>query len=1254
VTESLKALYATALREKLANIHVVGRQNPVPFKRVFVSLTSMKGRPDPVLGDFAGLFPRSSLADRNLMPGGGQDWSFELDHRATFWPTVTAPEHFKNFLPERLLGGGATAFVTGVPGIGKTTYLRWLARETARDETRLPVFIALRRTSVLGKSFSDLLFEGIAEVLGGAANLSVPESAFWREHLIRALAEGRLSVFLDGLDEIPPAEMVPLVGSIREFVDGYCRPDGNTIVVSGRPGTLVRELDFLDHYRLNPWDNHLVRAFLDEYFPDIPKKNALLVAIAGHPDIAEVGCLPANLGLLVGLIGESDLIVDDRPGFRRQFLEFLLGRARATDEHRAFVRFVAADHLLDSRPDRRFRFSMEEIKAAAGRFHGETADAARLAEWILASPLLREVGHGDFAFAHLPMQELLAAEWLAQRDDFEARFFEAVSEAGLVELDVLQIALALREDAPAFYDALDGLPDMDDLVRTRFQARGLGYIANLPIARIERLGELLVREAMNTGRNRPLDPDFVLRSFSMARPEYRQILADGVVGAIRQAATTSRYLIFEKLEMLEAMLPEIVPPLTEEFTRRMDAATNSVQRNIYIWRLIRLGAWSPEIIKAAFNSESMGSRDFDVPMFSFCRFGVHNPESVARCFRTELSNVEPWNSLRLARFAANFPELFDCFVEMLRDENPVVQRNVTLLLTCLGLVRPEIGQRLIPMLRDVNLDVRRLAERILKAIGPEMALTSQLSVFLEESDLDTALRAVRILLHWDVRPAEVSATLAQILRRGKVETRRAVIEVLRNLKSPAPELIEAVADGMTDDDAVVRAGAAELLGRFGVVTEEILIGLADALRDDDPAVRANAAEALGLLRSPSVKVIARLGTTLCDEELVVRARAAQAIGRIGVVTPEITAACLELLQSDVGCVRMYAAEALGATAPATPEVVAGLSAALQDRNWNVRGHAVRALGWLGLLSPDLLTRLIRAARNEVAFVRSAAAVALGAYVATHVEAVEEVLRLLTDRNPDVASSAVKSLSRLATEDQPAPDIHARLIAALEAESSGVRFQVALLLGKLHNAKGQFSSHPPEIHQELCLVVREGKPAERCEAACILYQGHFRSHGLYVQLLDLIDDPKLDYRYDQEFEDWSPLTDFVAVLDEVEIKRLEIFGKVLGATHHPIWRVRATALRLLGVLQDRTTITIDLLLEMLRDKEPELRRCAAAALGRIGMATPEIIRGLKALVSDRDADVRTAAKAALKCFPVKIRESFFSLLQPAVVAMMNPE
>lgn len=262
---------------------------------------------------------------------------------------------------------------------------------------------------------------------------------------------------------------------------------------------------------------------------------------------------------------------------------------------------------------------------------------------------------------------------------------------------------------------------------------------------------------------------------------------------------------------------------------------------------------------------------------------------------------------------------------------------------------------------------------------------------------------------------------------------------------------------LQDPDAAVRAQAAVSLGQ--TKDRRAVEPLLTALKDSHPNVRASAATALGALND--ARAVEPLIQAMTDANPVVRAEAAMALGEIkepravgvwigvlrrnphglegrlgplGNLGAPAVGPLLALLKDSNAAVRMRAAEALGETADR--RAVEPLVQALRDHDALVRIEAAWALG--KIKDPRAIEPLLTAWKNDPNL-RWRAGGALGRIGAP---AVEPLIALLRDGNPDVRSRAAEELAETGDPQAVEP-----LLSALRDGNGNVRMSAAMALGE---------------------------------------------------------------------------------------------------------------------------------------------------------------------------------------------------------------
>jgi hypothetical protein len=329
-------------------------------------------------------------------------------------------------------GGPQVFAVLGGPGTGKTTLLRRTAMalgEGPRQKRSLPLLLYLRdhvHEIVTNPAVT------VAELLAGVAWLRGMVAADWFE---RNLTHGRCAVLLDGLDEVAVEDNRQCISMwVRDQVARY--PDNNFVITSRPYGyrsnplskaevLQVRRFTSDQIYRfVRGWyyaiecrstgeTGERTRAIADEHADDLLRRMRLqpaLYDLAANPllltMIANVhkyrGALPGSRAALYGEM--CDLLLQ-----RRQEAKNLpVGSGLKAEQRAKVVRKLALAMMSQEVRDVTLATAQEIIGPTLARIPQTTTADAFLDE-VTKSGLLVEREVGKFAFAHLTLQEYLAA-----------------------------------------------------------------------------------------------------------------------------------------------------------------------------------------------------------------------------------------------------------------------------------------------------------------------------------------------------------------------------------------------------------------------------------------------------------------------------------------------------------------------------------------------------------------------------------------------------------------------------------------------------------------------------------------------------------------------------------------------------------------------------------------------------------------------------------------------------------------------------
>jgi hypothetical protein len=328
--------------------------------------------------------------------------------------------------------------VIGGPGSGKTTLARNTALELCEHrwhpwKCRLPVLLYLRDHA------TDLLADeppALATVAVSAGWLEGKVSARWLE---RNLDRGGCVVLLDGLDEVAdPAERGRVVAWVDRQIQRH--PD-NTYVVTSRPHgyesnrlsraevLLVRRFtwDQIDQF-LRQWyyaTESRARGGTGQHVRSAADRNAadLLARLRSQGALYDLAANPLLLTMMANVHRYRGQLPGSRAELYAEMCDVLLHRrseARGlrdatglTGPHKQHVAQHLALAMMKARVrDWPVREAARAIRRALRQVPGDVPGDVFLEE-ARKSGLLVEREHGEYGFAHLTLQEYLAAAQLS-------------------------------------------------------------------------------------------------------------------------------------------------------------------------------------------------------------------------------------------------------------------------------------------------------------------------------------------------------------------------------------------------------------------------------------------------------------------------------------------------------------------------------------------------------------------------------------------------------------------------------------------------------------------------------------------------------------------------------------------------------------------------------------------------------------------------------------------------------------------------
>lgn len=761
-------------------------------------------------------------------------------------------EATRRLKPDELLRRRTRAIITGAPGAGKTTLLKYLALQAQEKEERLVVWLELKtidkpllhQAEIASAQHGTLIIEQLW--LGhtkAQLALNEAETEVLRKYWYEKLKANEIVVLLDGFDELQDGEIERgLNKCIREFASAL---HDNILLISTRPYAqhkLVKE--HLQELEIEPLNGRQIGAFLLCYYPFDTAVMDLLTYLQEQTSLRELLHVPLLLGVILRLYKENRFTGDRLNLYETIIFDLIHELDRSKSVIRQFrisdvrlrldfLKFWAFERLLrDSLDEKqhevnRLVFDYSLLKEKAGKFLRQerlSYNPRDLADDALATPLLREISADTFSFAHLTLQEYLAARAFAafyERNEVEALrvFCRAYHNPTIVEMEVLPMALGAATNADKLYAEIEGWPDSLTFVNLRLRARGLSYGAKISRHRLAHHTDSLFGLIIDANYEYNILQEPIIRSFRGAN----QIITADFVSKI---------------------------------TAHFDQSENKYASSAQTLRL--LGVLDEEAVTLI---EADGPKPTIVPIDQRVQRLLDNLKGQDRTSRVDaawfLGKTKSENAI-------------EPLIAVLQDEDVEVRKGAT---HSLGQIGSEIAVKQVARnLQDEDVHVRWEAALSLERIGSAIAIDSLLHALKTEDDHH--VRQVIISALGAVGSDAVVDGLIQALKDRSAPARAEACRALGALG--AEKAIEPLKAALKDKEWIVRRDAVKALGRIG--SDLVIESLIASLRDIYHIVRQEAAEALGEMGSK--KAIVPLLALLKEVDGLIKFNATKSLAQL--------------------------------------------------------------------------------------------------------------------------------------------------------------------------------------------------------------------------------------------------------------------------------------------------------------------------------------------------------------------------------------
>ncbi|NCS02200.1 MAG: NACHT domain-containing protein [Microcystis aeruginosa G13-11] len=367
--------------------------------------------------------------------------------------------------------------VLGDPGIGKSTFLRKVGLEALKgnqgsyQHPLTPVLLELKNFKENEINIQALIEEEFK--ICGFPNVE--------KNISNKLEKGELLILLDGLDEVPTANVNNVIEKIKDFVDRHYK---NRFILSCRTAARTHLQRFTD-IEIVEFDDQQIQSFIEHWFSsELDRKNETakncweLLQKEEYKSAKELAHTPLLLTFLCLVYDENQSFPTNRSRLYQDALRILLEKWSAEKRlpnrglvyenlsieqeeillsEVAYQNFVADKLFLEKREIvKQIKDHLKQNLNAPQHLDGEKV----LKTIEIEQGILVERARDVYSFSHLTLQEYLTAQYIYDNDLIEEAVKNHITEtrwqevfllvAGLMRGKADKLLLAMEKEAQEY------------------------------------------------------------------------------------------------------------------------------------------------------------------------------------------------------------------------------------------------------------------------------------------------------------------------------------------------------------------------------------------------------------------------------------------------------------------------------------------------------------------------------------------------------------------------------------------------------------------------------------------------------------------------------------------------------------------------------------------------------------------------------------------------------------------------------------
>ncbi|MHC5774217.1 NACHT domain-containing protein [Nostoc sp.] len=337
--------------------------------------------------------------------------------------------------------------VLGKPGVGKTTFLQYLAiqcNQGAFAGNQVPIFITLRNFAQESKITSEFSLLKYIRQEFHTSRISDPSV------IETLLSTGRVLLLLDGMDEVLNQQSNAVLSEIRRFSEKYHK---NQFVATCRTAVQKLRLRGFTDVEIAPFTSEQIRAFAQKWFVAFPNTNTQdglaqsiqfiqKLELDENWEFRQLVVTPLFLHLACWLFHGQEKFPTKRTDFYKQGLDLVLGKwdeARGIERDDVYRGFLLPQKLkllsqiaAATFEQGQYFFEQRIVEKYIGEYIQSLTNASIDAESLQIESeaalkaieaqhgLLAERARGIFSFSYLAFQEYLTARKIVASHNLQA------------------------------------------------------------------------------------------------------------------------------------------------------------------------------------------------------------------------------------------------------------------------------------------------------------------------------------------------------------------------------------------------------------------------------------------------------------------------------------------------------------------------------------------------------------------------------------------------------------------------------------------------------------------------------------------------------------------------------------------------------------------------------------------------------------------------------------------------------------------